>query len=200
MFQCFLPRLDFQHKRRACGTPDAAGYSEGFDRAEMGLKPPPRVDSYRGFYFVSFNEHIEDLRSYLAGAGEHIDLIADQSEAGMKVSRGSNKFTVMSNWKLIAENSNDGYHLMPVHQTYFEHLSDLITDIPGESRLSALTNWEPGPVLSLGNGHSVGIAGDLAGRTVASWHPLLGEGTKEEITRIRERLVEQIWRRADSFK
>ena len=149
------------------------------------------MDSYRGFYFVSFNRDIEDLRTYLAGAREYIDLIADQSEAGIKVSRGSNKFTMLSNWKLMVENSNDGYHLLPVHQTYFEYLSDLTRDIPGESRTSALRNWHPGVVRALGNGHSAGVMGDLSGRTVARWHPLLGEDTKEEITRIRERLVER---------
>ena len=38
---------------------------------------------------------------------------------------------------------------------------------------------------------AAGISSDLAGRTVARWHPLLGEDTKEEITRIRERLFER---------
>ena len=48
--------------------PDEAGYSKAFNRAEMGLKSPPRVDNYRGFIFVSFNPAVEDLVTYLAGA------------------------------------------------------------------------------------------------------------------------------------
>ena len=191
VFQCFYHAWTFSTSGELVGTPDTAGYSEGFDRAEMGLRSPPQVDSYRGFYFVSFNEHIEDLRTYLAGAREYIDLVADQSEVGMKVSRGFNKYTVRSNWKLMVENSIDAYHLMPVHRTYFEYLSDLIGDTPEENRMNALGNWHPGPVRALGNGHSVGVARGLAGRTVAHWHPLFGEDTKEEIAGIRERLVER---------
>ena len=191
VFQCFYHAWTFSTRGELVGFPDAAGYSEGFDRAEMGLRSPPRVDSYRGFYFVSFNERVEDLRSYLAGAREYLDLVADQSEAGMKVSRGSNRYTVRSNWKLMVENATDGYHVIPVHQTYFEYLSDLIGDIPGESRTGLLDNWYPEVVQALGNGHTAGITSDLAGRTVARWHPLLGEDTKEEIAGIRERLVER---------
>ena len=191
VFQCFYHAWTFSTRGELVGRPDEAGYSEGSDHTEMGLRSPPRVDSYRGFYFVSFNEYIEDLRSYLAGATEYIDLIADQSEVGMKVSRGFNRFSVRSNWKLMAENAVDGYHLMPVHQTYFEYLSNLITDVSGDSRMGSLRNWHPGVVRALGNGHSVGVLGDLAGRTVARWHPLLGEDTKEEIAGIRERLVER---------
>ena len=191
VFQCFYHAWTFSTNGELVGMPDAAGYSKAFDREEMGLRSPHRVDSYRGFYFVSFNQHVEDLRAYLAGAREYLDLIADQSEAGMKVSRGSNRFTVRSNWKLMAENSNDGYHLMPVHQTYFKYISDLSRDIQGESRTSSLRNWSPGVVRPLGNGHSSGVLGDLSGRTVARWHPLLGEDTKEEVESIRERLVER---------
>ncbi len=163
-------------------------YSEGSDHAEMGLRSPPRVDSYRGFYFVSFNKHIEDLRSYLAGAREYIDLLADQSEGGMKVSRGSSRFSVRSNWKLLNENGIDGYHLFPVHKTYFEYINNLVSDIPGADLQE---DWQPGPVQALGNGHVAGVNPGSAGRTVAHWHPLLGEDTKEEIEGIRERLVER---------
>ena len=191
VFQCFYHAWTFSTRGELVGFPDAAGYSDGFDRTEMGLRSPPRVDSYRGFYFVSFNQRVEDLRSYLAGAKEYLDLIADQSEAGMKVSRGSNRYTVRSNWKQIVENSTDGYHIMPVHQTYFEYLSDLIRDIQGESRTSLLDNWYPEAVQVLGNGHTAGVTGEVSGRTVARWHPLMGEDTREEIARIRERLVER---------
>ena len=41
--------------------PDEAGYGEGFHKQEMGLTSPPRVDNYRGLYFLSFNRDAEDL-------------------------------------------------------------------------------------------------------------------------------------------
>ena len=100
--------------------PAGDAYGPGWDRRELGLKQPPRVESYRGFIFVSFNPYVEDLVSYLAGAREYLDLIVDQAEEGMRVVAGSNRYTIRANWKLLGENSLDGYHLVPTHQTYLE--------------------------------------------------------------------------------
>ena len=188
VFQCFYHAWTFGINGELAGFPDREGYSDQFDWATMGLVSPPRVDSYRGFYFVSFNRHVEDLETFLAGAKEYIDIIADQSEEGMRVSSGSHQYSVQSNWKLMTENGIDGYHLLPLHRSYFEYVFNLAREVPGASLLE---DWEPGGVLSLGNGHAVAISGGSAGRTVAHWHPLLGEDTKEEVTRIRERLVER---------
>ncbi len=187
IFQCFYHAWTFNTEGELLRRPDEAGYSEGCDRAEMGLRPPPRVDSYRGFYFVSFNPDVEDLCTYLAGAREYIDLIADQSEVGLKISRGSNDYTVRSNWKLLVENAMDSYHLLPLHSTYFDYISTLAKGTPGEASFG---NWPPGVVRLLGNGHLVQESAGLAGRTVAHWHPSLGEDSREEIEGIRERLVE----------
>ena len=43
------------------GVPDQSGYSECFERVELGLSAVPRLESYRGMYFVSFRPDIEDL-------------------------------------------------------------------------------------------------------------------------------------------
>lgn len=189
LFQCFYHAWTFDTDGELIGVPDEAGYAGQPDRKEMGLKSPPRVDSYRGFVFVSFHPHIEDLSTFLAGAKEYIDLIADQSEAGLRVSRGSNKYTVRSNWKLLIENGIDGYHLMPVHRTYFDYVSGLAQHETGEY---AASTWEPGVARALGNGHAVVESSSLGGgRTVAQWHPTLGEDSKEEIAQVRERLVER---------
>ncbi len=188
IFQCFYHAWTFDAEGELLGAPDAAGYSEQFDWADMGLRPPPRVDGYRGFIFVSFNQDVEDLSTYLAGAKEYIDLIADQSELGMKISRGSHQYSVRSNWKLLSENGIDGYHLSRVHRTYFDFLDELSTEV---SKADLLEGWQPGRVWSLGNGHAVGVGRASTGRTVAQWHPHLGEDTREEIQRIRERLVER---------
>ena len=188
VLQCFYHAWSFNMNGELVGRPDEAGYSEGFDRAEMGLKPPPRVDSYRGFYFVCFNPYVEDLYTFLAGAREYIDLIADQSEEGMRISHGSNKYTMRSNWKLLCENSLDSYHVVPVHQTYVDYISSLGMDMSGRD---ILKDRQPRVSRELGNGHAVMENIALYGRPVAHWHPLFGEDAKEEIARVRERLVER---------
>ena len=58
VFQCFYHAWTFNNEGQLIGTPDEPGYSEFFDRSEMGLKSP-RMESYRGFLFVTFNPQAE---------------------------------------------------------------------------------------------------------------------------------------------
>ena len=184
VFQCFYHAWTYNNQGQLIGTPDEAGYSEGFDRGSMGLKPPPRVDSYRGLIFVSFNPEVENLYSYLAGAREYLDLMIDQSETGMRVVAGSNKYTMKNNWKLLVENSIDGYHLIPTHQTYLDYIASL--GPPGGSYPRRWSRTE-----ALGNGHVVLVSEAGAGKPVAHWAPLYGDETKGEMAGVRARLVER---------
>ena len=67
------------------GVPGAEAYSEAFSWQDFRLGRPARVASYRGFLFISFNPTVVELVDYLAGAREYLDLICDQSEAGMEI-------------------------------------------------------------------------------------------------------------------
>ena len=187
VFQCFYHAWSFNTNGELIGVPGEDSYGPYFDRGELGLKEPPRVESYRGFVFVSFNPHVEDLVTYLAGAREYLDLTVDQSDEGMRVVAGSNKYTMKANWKLLAENSLDGYHLVPTHRTYVDYIASLGTDDSGDT----LAARPPGASRALGNGHCVAENIARNGRPVAHWHPLFGEDTKEPIARIRQRLVEK---------
>ena len=184
VFQCFYHAWTFNNEGELIGRPDEAGYSEGFDKAEMGLKSP-RMESYRGFMFVTFNPQAEDLSSYLAGAKEYMDLMIDQAETGMRVVAGSNKYTIWGNWKMLVENSIDGYHLIPTHRTYLQYLAKL-----GDKGFSSRQVWWS-EALALGNGHCVASADSLGGKPVASWSPIYGEDSKEEFAEMGERLVKR---------
>jgi p-cumate 2,3-dioxygenase alpha subunit len=184
VFQCFYHAWSFNTRGELVGLPDEAGYGSGFDRAERALQPPPRLEQYRGFYFVSFDPEIVDLVTYLAGAKEYLDLILDQSETGMRVLPGANKYAIRANWKLLSENSGDIYHAPPLHRTYFEYIA-------GVSEGMKMERLSPGRARSLGNGHASTESAAVMGRPIARWHPLFGAGAKEEIARIRARLVER---------
>ena len=128
--------------------PDIEGYGLDFDRADFSLRSP-RYESYQGFIFVCFDPDAGSLRDYLAGAAEYLDLVADQAPEGMKVIPGSNRYTIKANWKLLAENSIDGYHALPTHQTYFDYMaSEAGSDIPAINRRHGFGR-------ALGNGHGV---------------------------------------------
>ena len=187
VLQCFYHAWSFNTNGELIGVPGEDAYGPYFDKSELGLKQPPRVESYRGFYFVSFNPHVDDLVTYLAGAKDYLDLIVDQAEEGMRVIRGSNKYTMKANWKLLVENSLDGYHLVPTHQTYLDYISSLGTDDSGQTAASRIV----GTAKALGNGHCVIESPVRNGRPIAHWHPLFGEEAREPIARVRQRLVEQ---------
>ncbi|HEY5855690.1 MAG TPA: RHO alpha subunit C-terminal catalytic domain-containing protein [Aldersonia sp.] len=101
--------------------------------------------------FVSFDPDIVDLETYLAGATEYLDLVCDQSELGMEVLDGTHEYSVKANWKLLVENSFDGYHAVSTHQRYFE----MVLAARGKLDPSALGESR---AIDLGNGHAV-IAG-----------------------------------------
>ena len=183
VFQCFYHAWTFNNRGELIGRPDEAGYSEGFDKADMALKSP-RMESYRGFLFVTFNPHAEDLSTYLAGAKEYMDLMIDQADTDMRVVAGSNKYVMKCNWKLLVENSIDGYHLIPTHNTYLEYMAGLGTKYGPNVRRWSRT-------LALGNGHSVLSSEAINGKPVAAWSPLYGEDTKEEFAQKRQRLVDR---------
>ena len=41
---------------------------------------------------------------------------------GMKIVAGQQSYSARANWKLLVENSYDGYHGLPTHQRYFSFL------------------------------------------------------------------------------
>ncbi len=187
VLRCFYHAWTFNTRGELIGVPRREAYGPDFDPSELGLKKPPRVDSYRGFYFVSFNAQGEDLVTYLAGGRDYLDLVVDQAEEGMRVIPGSNKYAMKANWKLLAENSLDGYHLIPTHRTYVDYMTGLGTDDSGDT----LAARPPGAGRALGNGHCVSENIARNGRPIARWHPIFGEEARERIARVRERLVQK---------
>ena len=187
VLQCFYHAWTFNTRGELIGLPGEDAYGPSFDRSELGLKQPPRVESYRGFIFVSFNPDVEDLVAYLAGARDYLDLIEDQVDEGMRVVAGSNKYAIKANWKLLGENSLDGYHLVPTHRTYLDYISSLGTDNSGDT----LDARPPGASKALGKGHCVAVNIARNGRPIAHWHPQFGEEAREPIAHVRRRLVEK---------
>ena len=163
---CFYHAWTYGSTGALNGLPGEEGYGPTFDRASMSLLSPAKVDSYRGFVFACFDPGAVDLRTYLAGAADYIDLVADQAEA-MEIVPGAHEYSADANWKLFVENSLDGYHVLPLHITYFEYLEQTEGSRPTLGDLSE--------AIDLGNGHAaVRFRGPWA-RPVARWTPALGE-------------------------
>ena len=182
VFSCFYHAWSFDTEGRLNGVPDREGYSNGLDYDELGLARVVRVESYRGFVFASYDPDIIDLQTYLAGAKDYIDLVVDGCGGSLEIIKGTNEYSFDANWKLLAENSVDGYHAASTHDTYFKYLVSLGTDMQG---------GVVGQAVKLGNGHAVIEYSSPWGRPVAKWEPLFGEESRGEIDRLRAELVDR---------
>ncbi|AMO75803.1 anthranilate 1,2-dioxygenase large subunit [Pseudomonas citronellolis] len=94
-------------------------YPADFDKASRGLKKA-RIDSYRGFVFISLDASATDsLEDFLGDAKVFFDMMVAQSPTGeLEVLPGRSAYTFEGNWKLQNENGLDGYHVSTVHYNY----------------------------------------------------------------------------------
>lgn len=182
-FQCFYHGWVFGCDGKLKSQPGKESYGDDFNNdGSSHLQHVPRFDSYAGFCFISFDREIQSLPDYLAGAKEYLDLIASHSESGMGIVDGAQEYAIRANWKLLVENSIDGYHAATTHASYLDYLLNTnggLTDVALE-----------GKSYDLGNGHAVLEYSAPWGRPVAQWIPLFGEDGKKEMDGIYKRLVE----------
>ncbi|MGE0830880.1 MAG: aromatic ring-hydroxylating dioxygenase subunit alpha, partial [Hyphomonadaceae bacterium] len=122
-FRCFYHGWNFNANGRFASRYPEGNYGEGhYDGGCADLVAVPRLEHYRDFYFVNFDEDAMSLSDYLAGAKEMIDLVSDQGEEGMEVIGDGQNYCIHSNWKMLAENSYDGFHAPTTHETYVQYL------------------------------------------------------------------------------
>ncbi|WP_093281854.1 aromatic ring-hydroxylating oxygenase subunit alpha [Solimonas aquatica] len=182
--QCFYHGWVFGADGALKSLPGRESYGPQFsEQGQADLVPVPKLEAYRGFWFLCFDRNAETLADYLAGAKAWIDLIADQSEAGMAVVGGTQEYQIRANWKLLTENSIDGYHAINTHATYVDYLKNMkggLSPVPFE-----------GTGYDLGNGHAVIEYKAPWGRPVAQWIPLWGEDGKRELEAVYQRLCQR---------
>ncbi|MFT3801990.1 MAG: aromatic ring-hydroxylating dioxygenase subunit alpha [Burkholderiaceae bacterium] len=182
-FTCFYHAWTFDTKGSLIGVPGEDSYGCGFDKKEMGLKPVPRFDSYRGMMFVCYDPNAVALVDFLGPeACRRLDYFLDfGGEGGVEIAPGTHSYSMKANWKLLVENSIDGYHAMSTHQRYFrKYLPDI-----GMDPSKWLAQREPGDSRgrSLGNGHTVIESLDRGTPLTIS--------AKEELAQIRASMVER---------
>lgn len=189
-FYCFYHGWTFNTDGSLKSVPGEDAYGPDFDKSQFGLIPAPRLESYRDFYFVSFDPDMQGLHEYLADAKEYIDLVVDQSPSGrMEIISGTQEYEIKANWKLLVENSVDDYHLIATHISWMNYMSNSGVSMrrPKGSLLPSR-----GKGKDLGNGHLCIDNPNYRGRPVAAWISVYGEEAKEDIANIRAELDERL--------
>jgi p-cumate 2,3-dioxygenase alpha subunit len=156
--RCFYHGWSFNTDGKLTSMPQEEDYPDGWKKSERCLPRPPHVDSYRGFWFLCWDkDQSESLFDYLANATDYIDLVADQSDTMMQIAGGSHLYSMHANWKLLAENSADGYHAMTTHNRYIQMISASGADF---KKRTGGGKGLGGGAADLGNGHAAVGASD----------------------------------------
>jgi len=120
-FRCHYHGWTYGNDGRLMAVPFPERYDHDV-RPDLGLVAAPRVESYRGLVFASFNESIAKLTDHLGPAAmSYIDRwMAHAGSHRLVALDQAHQVTVDSNWKLQVENGIDGYHGRFTHRSFFD--------------------------------------------------------------------------------
>ena len=116
-FQCPYHGWSYFNSGKLSGVPWPEGYSCDFNDAKYNLAQLPRVESYRGFIFGTLNSNAPSLKDYLGLIRKPIDEWLDRHPGGKVKFANANRLKFMGNWKLVYDNSADGYHVLFSHRS-----------------------------------------------------------------------------------
>lgn len=114
-FRCLYHGWTYGLNGKLMGVPGLTSYPKEFDRDALSLVPVPRLDIYQGLIFGSLNAEVRPLIEALGGACPYLDMALGQGEGSLV--RGIHRFEVQANWKLVTENTIDGYHPPILHSS-----------------------------------------------------------------------------------
>jgi PAH dioxygenase large subunit len=88
----------------------------GMDFSQWGLIPVPRVASYRGLIFASWDADAVELETYLGDFRWYIDCFLGRTPGGMQVLAPPHRWRAKANWKVGALNFiGDSQHVFTTH-------------------------------------------------------------------------------------
>ena len=187
-FKCFYHGWSFNNNGKFATRMQPGVYPDDFGQAGcQDLVRVPKLAQYRDFWFVNYDAGAIALEDYLADARELIDVVADHSPDGMEIIGGAQEYSIAANWKLLVENSTDGYHAHETHSTYIEYLGEAIGGPPSLPTGDGVVR-----ATDLKHGHAAieGVA--PWGRPVAHWIPAWGDQGKVDVEQMHRELKERL--------
>jgi phenylpropionate dioxygenase-like ring-hydroxylating dioxygenase large terminal subunit len=116
-FACPYHGWSYFNSGKLSGVPWPDGYAGDFSDSKFNLAQVPRVESYRGFIFGTLNMAAPSLKDYLGPAAKPLDEWLDRHPGGKVQFADANRLKFKGNWKLLYDNSADGYHVLFSHRS-----------------------------------------------------------------------------------
>jgi nitrite reductase/ring-hydroxylating ferredoxin subunit len=117
-FRCPYHGWAYRNSGELVGVPaeEEAYGPAGLDKSNLALLPVPRVESYRGLLFGSWNAEIAPLADFLGSMTFYLDLLMGRTDGGMVVVGPPQRWDVPANWKFGSDNfAGDNYHTLTTH-------------------------------------------------------------------------------------
>ncbi len=134
-FACPYHGWAFRMDGSLAGVPYMGGFDDALIRG-MRLAPVARLESYRGWIFVSLAADGPDFARFIAPMKPGIDNLLDRSPTGeVEIVSGVHRYEYRGNWKMQLENGVDEYH------PPFSHASSVRKDGGQMQRAYAAESW-----------------------------------------------------------
>lgn len=127
-FTCSFHGWSFDTEGRLRGVADSEAYAGTLHPEKLGLKEVPRVSSYGGLIFASWDDEISSLDDYLGDIRWYLDrLLIKDFLGGIEVLPGRGKYLMPTNWKMMADNfMHDGTHVPITHTSFFQAVQEMM--------------------------------------------------------------------------
>ena len=117
-FTCPYHGWRFDNRGQLFGVPGKNAYGPAFKSRDMHLARPAQVDSYKGFVFATLNPDAPPLVRHLGNAARYLDAWIEHNGGPRQLClAGAQRFRLACNWKLVWDNTGDGYHVPFSHQS-----------------------------------------------------------------------------------
>lgn len=103
-FVCPYHAWSYDVTGRLRGIPQEKQVKKRPDKSRLGLKKVPRVESWNGMIFGSFDEDIESLDDYLGDMKFYLGAFFERFPEGVEFVGSPQRWVINANWKLPMEN------------------------------------------------------------------------------------------------
>ncbi|WP_150117951.1 Rieske 2Fe-2S domain-containing protein, partial [Meiothermus taiwanensis] len=113
-FRCPFHGWTYRNDGRLVGVPaEREAFGPGFDKAEWGLRPIPRLEVFDGMIFGNLDPQAPPLEEWLGEIRWYLELVTKRSPAGLEVLGPPQRWVVNTDWKLALETFlSDSYHTL----------------------------------------------------------------------------------------